>query len=169
MDIKLNRILGLLKKDTEEEPDRTTFEGDSLIINCRGCDYRPEPASRECLICMVDNLCRHGDAKRIVLRTGMDMEISGRSGEALRKIASLKRWSIPEPSKERSCRNCSTSRTIIMTDLWDTFPDLDFDAASSALMAIPQQEECAKCFRSSDRAIIQLKRDIDRVIADLSK
>ena len=145
------------------ESQKLTEEGDALIIDCRSCTYAPEPGSSECFRCMVDSMSCSGGSSRIILRAGKDIEVSGRSGDTIRKLASLKRWSIPIQECARECRRCDLSRKVIISSLWEEFPNMDFGSAMESLDTTGRNEGCSVCLRSTRRALEQLQSDIDSV------
>ena len=160
----VDRILGSVRKRTENEAEHT-FEGDALVIKCMDCGYRPDPGSLECFRCMVSRMYGSGGVQRVILRTGMDTEISGRSGQALRRISSLRRWSDPIGMPDRRCRSCPRSRTAVMDGLWGSFPELDFEGAKGALSEEGADERCARCVSSTMRALVQAEAEMDSIRA----
>jgi hypothetical protein len=114
------------------------------------------------------NMSELGGADKIILRTGRDLEISGRTAMALRNLASLRRWSIPSEKDPRQCRRCNCSRSVVMVDLWDTFPEMQFSDTYTRLDQDGRNDECHNCLRSSINAVEQLESDIDRIARNLS-
>jgi hypothetical protein len=156
------RILGSVRKRSENEVEHT-FEGDALIIRCMDCRYRPDPGSLECFRCMVSRMYGSGGAQRVILRTGMDTEISGKSGQALRRISSLRRWSDPIGVPDRRCRSCPRSRTIVMGGLWESFPEMDFEGTRGHLAEEGTDDRCTRCIASTRRALEQVEAEIDGI------
>ncbi len=157
-------ISGLLHRAAPRNGSRECkIERNSLIIDCNGCQFVPQPGSKECLRCMVDCMSSAGSAERVILRTGMDMEVSGRSGEVIRRIASMKRWSTPPSKTARGCSRCETSRSIIIRDLWESFPGMDFSESKSGLTTDGHDDRCSRCVQSSLRAVDQLESDLDAI------
>jgi len=161
--MKDNLLRVLKRKSSEDDKDKVRLDSDALVIDCRSCGFAPEPASRECFRCMVDSMSCAGGTERIIMRTGKDIEVSGTSGEVIRRIASLKRWSIPMQDGNRECRRCDTSRKEVFSKLWENFPDLDFQSAMESLESGGDKEDCSMCLRSSRRALEQLRIDMDSV------
>ena len=158
----IERAIGKMDNDVAFIEDRT------MVVDCIGCGFAPQPTSEECLRCMVMNMSDLGGADKIVLRTGRDLEISGRTAMALRNLASLKKWSIPAQKDPYKCRRCNCSRSVVMTDLWDTFPQMEFSDAYTRLDQDGRTQECCDCMKSSIHALEQLETDIDRVARNLS-
>jgi hypothetical protein len=157
-------IVGLLRrKDPDKKPGRSMLDSDSLIICCKDCELEPLPGSVECLRCMVECMSSAGSANRIILRTGKDLEISGRSCDAVRQISSLRRWSVPLKESGKGCSRCNRSRKRIMEDLWASFPDLGYSAARSALSSEGMDERCSRCTSSSLKALDQMERDMESI------
>ncbi len=144
------------------------MDGNAMVIDCLGCGFTPEPASKECLRCMVNNMSELGGAERIILRTGKDIEISGKTTNVIRNISSLRRWSLPPENDAFRCKRCNVSRAVVMNDLWDEFPELPFADMMSRLDQEGQNEECSDCIRSSIIALEQLQSDIDRIVGNMS-
>ena len=149
----------LRKKDTA----MAHIEDEIMVINCLECGFTPEPGTRECMRCMVNNMSELGGTDRIILRTGRDLEISGNSGRIIRDISSLRRWSIPFNEEERQCRRCNCSRKEVMTDLWDGFPEMNFVEAYNRLDQDGRNQECSDCIRGSIRALEQLESDLESI------
>jgi len=101
--------------------------------------------------------------ERIILRTGKDIEISGRSGSTIRRIASIKRWSVPMVDNRFKCRKCARSRTAVMDRIWKAFPDLQFENVYRMLDTKPGEPDCSKCIRATRKAVEQIESDIESV------
>ncbi len=171
---KLNGALSGLKHGKraggpgEERPyvPEATVSGGSLMMNCSGCRYAPDPGTAECLKCMVSTMCSVGSSDRIVLRTGRDVEISGRSGKAVKDTASVMRWSRPQEEERGRCRVCELSRRKVMEEVWDSFPDDSVAAAEARLGGKrPSGKDCDMCVLRTRRALEQIDRGL-REIAD---
>lgn len=140
------------------------MDGDSLVIDCRGCELTPVPGSDECIRCMVERMCETGGAERVVLRTGLDTEISGRAGRVLKEVASLRRWSIPTGRPRGRCRSCPVSRAAVMGDVWRGFPQCDLEGRAADLLAmVPDREGCPGCVGSTVRAMRQLSEGLEGI------
>ncbi|MBE6528411.1 MAG: hypothetical protein E7Z64_04510 [Thermoplasmata archaeon] len=164
----VQKLKELLENLIGKESGRPTSEnGDTLVIECEGCRYNPEPCSKECLSCIVDEMSQTSGKTRTILRKGKDVEISGRSMNAIRSISLLKRWSVPVVQEQLRCRRCSRSRRSVMDNLWKGFPELDFDSAYADLDPDGTDERCSKCIRSSLKAVEQLECDIERIRSDI--
>ncbi len=142
---------------------KASYEGDALVIGCQSCRYNPDPGSDECLTCMVDSMSRMSGCERIILRTGKDIEISGKSGSTIRRIASIKRWSVPMTSNGFKCRKCGRSRAAVMDKVWKGFPEFHFDSVYETIDAKPTEPECSKCLRSTRKAVEQMEADLESV------
>ena len=162
----LKELLGMLSDRNSETA--ACNEGNALVILCKDCEYTPEPASRECLRCMVERMSELGGSDRIILRTGKDVEISGRSGNLIRNLSSLRRWSMPAESTGYRCRRCNCSRSSVMRDLWDEFPEMGFPDMKYRLNQEGLDGDCRECIRSSIIAVEQLQSDIDRIVSGMS-
>lgn len=158
----------LLGRDDAYVPD-VSVEGDSLVIDCRGCGYAPDPSSRECIACMVASMCRAGSAERVVLRTGRDTEVSGRAGRVLKDVASLRRWSIPVDAPPMRCRGCAASRKAVMEEAWASFPDPGTGGVGSPEIEPPERDGCAECAAATMRALEQLNEGLDEVKASMAE
>ncbi len=159
------KIRDVLEKDSDINAH---LDGNAMIIDCEGCGFAPEPGSKECLRCMVVNMSELSGTERIILRSGCDTEVSGRSADVVRRISSLKRWSIPLESGERKCRRCMHSRRAMMMNLWDGFPEMDFERAESVLEMKLVKEECSRCHEMSQRALYQLRSDMERLVSEMA-
>ena len=153
------------KKNTEI----AQMDGDTMIINCLDCGFTPEPGTKECFRCMVNNMSELGGSDRIILRAGKDMEISGRSGYLIRDIASMRRWSIPLDNGKGKCRKCVCSRKEVMLNLWDSFPEMEFTHAYSTLDQDGHSDGCDNCIKASIRAVEQLEEDMERLRQSLAR
>ena len=143
-----------------EPPGR--IDGDALIIDCRECRYVPVPGSNECMRCMVSTMCTCGSAARIILRTGKDTEVSGRSGAALRELASLKRWALPSKPDRVRCSKCPMSRRTAVELAWSEFPQPGIQKALSELEGpVPERPGCDECVKQTRRSLEQLGRRME--------
>lgn len=148
-------IRGLFGGTADKDPP-AELSGDLLVIDCRGCAYAPVPGSNECLRCMVRSMCGAGSADRVVLRTGRDIEISGRAGRAVKEAASAMRWSIPIAKPKGRCRMCPASRDSVVRAAWDRFPDGPDGTVRAMLTDIPDREGCAECVSGTARVLDQI-------------
>ncbi|MBE6520683.1 MAG: hypothetical protein E7Z68_06170 [Thermoplasmata archaeon] len=152
--------------DRKPEPPPAALSGGALIINCSRCMYAPDPGTAECIRCMVATMCSVGSTDRIVLRTGKDMEISGRSGKIVKDTASVMRWSFPQEEEKGRCRMCELSRKKVMDDVWDSFPKDTIVSAEARLQGKhPQGKDCDMCILRTRRALEQ----IDLGLKDISE
>ena len=152
--------------DGKDDADPEAYmEGDALVIDCRGCTLLPVPGSDECIRCMVDSMCRTGNASRVILRTGRDTEVSGGSGKAVREAASLKRWALPPKEPRGRCSRCRLSRKVLVETAWSEFPRkgtymaLSFDDSD-----VPAGEGCSECVRRTRRVLEQMDRRMDSLL-----
>ena len=147
----------------KDDDDGAHIEGDVLIIPCVDCDFAPEPGSKECFRCMVSSMTECGGADRIILRAGIDIEVSGESGKIVRSIASLRRWSSPISEAGRRCRRCSRHRGIVIERLWEGFPDLGFEEAYGELHNGMIDGECENCVRSTMKTLQHIESEIGSI------
>ena len=73
----MKQIFGQLFDDRGRRDDQSpavSRDGDSLLIDCRGCGFVPQPESREYIRCMTFAMAEAGGSDRVVLRTGRDVE-----------------------------------------------------------------------------------------------
>ena len=161
-------FLRVLTKDGEEV--RWSRQGDALTIDCRGCGLTPLPGSEECIRCMVGSMCEAGGARRIVLRTGMDVEVSGAAAEAVREIASLRRWSTSGQRTAARCRSCPMSRDRVMTAVWNGFPrNAVFEGRKALDGQHPGRDGCEECVKRTTRALDQVEAWIWRVVSEMGE
>lgn len=160
--------LDLLIRREDEEPPSAEIMGDALIIDCRRCRLAPVPGTSECISCMVASMCRAGSADRVVLRTGRDMEISGKAGRILKEAASLRRWSIPAEALPARCRGCAVSRHEVMSRAWDRFPDpVEPSVKASLVRDVPARDGCAECASGTMKALEQMERGVGSLTASM--
>ncbi len=163
----LNGLEGLLR-ESPHGPE-VEFEGGALVIDCRGCDYTPVPGSDECIRCMVEAMRSEGGCDRIVLRTGKDIEVSGRAGEAIRETASIKRWSYSREKLPIRCRSCHVSRDSVMNAAWSVFPAGAVSEGHRILASDPPGKEgCEECIGRTSAALDQMEIGISKVIGMMS-
>ncbi len=162
----VNNLKELLEKvfGKEDEPI-SHIDGDALIIECDRCEFMPEPGSRECFRCMVEEMSSTGSADRIIMRTGVDVEISGRSGGIVRSIANLHRWSSPLTEPEKKCKRCDKQRDLVMAELWKSFPDMRYDCAYETLNPNGCDVDCSMCIRSTLKVVQQIESDMNAIKA----
>ncbi len=161
MDFK-EGIRGLLGDTADKDPP-SELSGDLLVIDCRGCAYAPVPGSNECLRCMVRCMCDAGSADRVVLRTGRDIEISGKAGRLVKDAASAMRWSIPIAKPKGRCRMCPASRDAVVRAAWERFPDAPDGSVRAMLSDIPDRDGCAECAAGTARILDQIGDGIARM------
>lgn len=164
MDGRIRDLLtGILGE--RERSVRSYMEGGSFVIDCRGCQLTPLPGSEECIGCIVREMSVNGTSDRIVLRTGRDTEISGRSGRCLRDMAGLMRWSMPRESPKGRCSGCDASRYRVMERAWATFPKDGIGFAREMLgNGGHDTDQCRSCRESTARALDLLEERIGEII-----
>ncbi|WII07408.1 hypothetical protein PED39_07400 [Methanomassiliicoccales archaeon LGM-RCC1] len=160
----MNRFFNEMKdKKTKKKEEPCSIIRDSLIIDCSKCELVPEAGSNECFRCMVDRMSRYGSADRIILRTGRDLEVSGRSSAVIKNISSLKRWTTSGEMMDRACRKCSQNRLAVMNVVWKDFPCMEFTKAKQMLTLSDADDKCSRCMRASVAAIEQLEEDMHAI------
>ncbi len=160
MDIDFKRIL--MGSPDDDGCVEIHFEGNALIIECSGCEYLPEPGSKECMRCMVDRMSESGGADRIILRTGRDLEISGESGQTIRRLASIKRSSCSIVHNKGRCKRCPSQRNKVMETAWKDFPYPNYYGAKE-LLEDSDDEVCSRCIASTERALSQMESDMEDI------
>ena len=162
MDLRIDHVLG---KRPTAEPSAEIVDG-APVIDCRGCGIAPDPGTPECIGCMVSRMCEKGGSDRIVLRTGKDTEVSGKSGRILKETSSVMRWSVPHEEPKGRCRMCENSRVRIMDVVWGSFPG---DGVSEARAMIAGRQDgnaqCDMCIMRTTRALDQIERGLSSVTA----
>ena len=139
---------------------------DTLCIDCRGCAQIPDVKSPDCIRCMVHNISQYGNAERIRMRTGRDLEISGVATELLCDLAFVDRSSqvVGRSENNRSCSNCDYSCEKIFDLAWQGFPDPYFEAARGRLLEFrPVERECATCIQKTYRALDQSELGLNNI------
>lgn len=159
----IDGILGRAGRDEDGPPVHT--EGDALVIDCRGCDVAPVPGSDECIGCMVGCASSAAGTERIILRTGRDTEISGMAGEAIRRAASMRRWSTAEERMPMCCRSCGSSRREVMDAVWSAFPR---GAVAEGRMVLnrehPDRDGCDGCLARTSAALDRIESELAELI-----
>lgn len=158
----IRRLFGGRK--TEES--YASVEGDTLSIDCRNCMCVPEIRSAECIRCIVSAISEHGNAERIRLRTGRDLEISGPSAEILCELAFVDRSAntMNSSSGRRGCANCQFSCRNVFNVAWQGFPDPYFEAAREMLLSFrAEDQECASCMQRTYRALDQAELGLKNI------
>ncbi len=164
MDIDFKQILlGTAERERDVEHH---FEGNALIIDCIGCRYSPEPGSKECMKCMVERMSDSGGADRIILRTGKDLEISGESGQTIRRLANMRRGSFSVVRNKGRCRRCPSQRNKVMDFAWKDFPYPNYYGARE-LLDDSDDEMCSRCIASTERAISQMESEMEEIRREL--
>jgi hypothetical protein len=161
--IEILRNLGSKKKI---DLSVTIEDNDTLTIDCRKCLHVPEIRSSDCIRCMVGCISSHGNAERIRLRTGKDMEISGQTANILCELALLDRSvkSADVSVRAHSCNVCDYSRVNVINVAWQGFPDPYFEAARELLMKFRAEDrECANCLKKTYRALDQAELGLKNI------
>ena len=167
MDRKIGLFEGIGRREDTVRGER---QGDALVIDCRSCRLVPVPGSDECIRCMVGSMCEAGGARRIVLRTGMDVEVSGAAAEAVREIASLRRWSTSGQRTAARCRSCPMSRDRVMTAVWNGFPrNAVFEGRKALKDGHPGRSGCSECVMRTSRALDQMETGIRKVVSEMGE
>lgn len=146
---------------------------DVLSINCRSCGNIPDPASTECIRCIVSEIKSKGCSSRIRLRTGNDIEISGSAAEMLCEFSSVDSLSSTvKAGGKRKCKSCKYSPDKILNFARAAFPVPDFAGARGKLMSFrPADEICGICIQRTYRALDQAELSMSELsgkIASLS-
>lgn len=164
MELDIRRLVGV----TERSETRFRMDDGTLVILCTKCTYTPVPGSDECIGCMVDSMAEHGSSDRIILRTGKDIEVSGRSCRVLREVASLKRWSMQTRPLKNRCSRCPVSRNNVMSAVWTEFPRNCIEAGRAMLTDHESTgEECIVCRDNTERALEHLEHGLDRIMGSM--
>ncbi|MBO4797283.1 MAG: hypothetical protein J5494_00680, partial [Candidatus Methanomethylophilaceae archaeon] len=151
-------------------PPAAAVKDRSLIINCSGCRFLPDPCTAECIRCMVSSMCRAGSADKVVLRTGRDTEISGYSGKTIKDAASVMRWSVSQEDLRGKCKTCDFSRRRIMDIVWNSFPaDTVSEARTRLSGKTPQGKECEICVLRTRRALEQIESGLEAIIDSMAE
>lgn len=166
MDSKLKTMF----RPKDSDGPRAEMTDGVLIIDCRGCGISPDPGTPECIRCMVSFMCEKGGTDRVVLRTGKDTEVSGKSGKILKETSSVMRWSVPYDELKGRCRVCEHSRKKIMDIVWGSFPG---DGVSEARIALGSHQEgniqCDMCVMRTRRALDQIDRGLAGVLEKMAE
>ena len=161
------------RKGTESRPSKApsaSVSDDALIINCSRCRFTPDPGTAECIGCMVRTMCATGSSDRIVLRTGKDIEISGRSGRMIKDTASVMRWSLPQEPPKGRCSMCDLYKGKVVGAVWDRFPSDGLGAAHATLQGKrPPGKECEGCIQRTRRALEQIENGIAEIDERMSR
>lgn len=143
-------------RDKKKE-NRSVMDCDVLSINCRSCGNIPNPASSECIKCIVTEVKSKGCSSRIRLRTGNDIEISGPAAEMLCELSFVDGLSSSVKTvKGRKCKGCNYSPEKILGVARAAFPVPDFAGARGRLMSFRSADEiCGICIQRTYRTLDQ--------------
>lgn len=157
-------------RDKKSE-DRSAMDCDVLSINCRSCGNIPDPATPECMKCIVTEIKSKGCSSRIRLRTGNDIEISGPAAEMLCELSFADNLSSPVKNVGgRKCRSCNYAPEKILNVARAAFPIPDFAGARGRLMSFrPGNEICGICvqrtYRTLDQAELSMSELSGKIIS----
>ncbi|MDR1690532.1 MAG: hypothetical protein LBR42_01640 [Candidatus Methanoplasma sp.] len=158
---------------SKKGPDHAGSElaDDVLCIDCKRCSTVPDVRSVNCLGCMMHHISQHGNAGRIRLRTGRDLELSGPAAEIICEMAALHGTMDSEFSGtgKRSCGDCMNSRSKIMGMIRSGFPEPNFDSARGRLASFrPSENECNSCIQRTYRALDQTELGLNNLKKKIS-
>jgi hypothetical protein len=141
----------------KKKTNRIVADGDMISIDCRGCGKIPDPGSSECISCIVKGISENGCASGIRLRTGKDMEISGKGAELFCELALIYRSGRSAVAEEKGrCRTCKYSCRKISELAWEKFPEPDFAGARGLLMTSKASgKPCGVCIQKTYRILDQ--------------
>lgn len=158
-------------KDRGKKKEKgSVMDRDVLGINCRDCGRVPDPASAECIRCIVAEIRTHGCASRIRLRTGSDIEISGPAAEMLCELSFVDGLSSSiKTGGKRKCRSCNYSPEKILGIARESFPVPDFGGARGRLMSFrPTDELCGICVQRTYRSLDQAELSMSELSEKIS-
>lgn len=153
------------KRSIKKRAVTSEIDGDMLKIDCRSCGNIPDTGNIDCIRCIVSKISENGCAARIRLRTGRDLEISGRAAEILCELSFIDRSaSSIEGNKSHKCRSCRYSCDKIVGIAWDSFPTPDFSGARGKLMSFRTTSNvCDVCIQRTYRALDQAELSISEI------
>lgn len=154
----------------KREEAGSVIDRDVLSIVCRNCIQIPDPASAECIRCMVTEIKTQGCVSKIRLRTGRDIEISGSAAEALCELSLVDCLSSSiKTGGKRKCKSCNYSPERILRIAQESFPVPDFGRARSQLMSFRTEDEiCGICIQRTYRTLDQAELSMSKLSKKVS-
>ncbi len=157
------RVGGLFA--AKDDGVRAGLDGDTLMIDCNGCSHQPDLCSAVCIRCAVARISALGNADRIRLRAGRDLEVSGAAAEVLCDLASLDR--LVRDARGRTgirCGGCEYAGRRIIGEAWEGFPEPCFAGARERLMRFRAEDRrCAGCIQRTYRLLDQAERGLENI------
>lgn len=144
---------------------RAELDGDTLCIDCGGCGQVPDIRSGECVRCVVGRISALGNADRIRLRAGRDLEVFGDAAEVLCDLASLDRLVRGAASSTGlRCGACEHSCKRIVEEVWEDFPEPRFGGVRGRLMGFRAEDRrCVDCIQATYRLLDQAEIGLEEI------
>lgn len=126
-----------LKKRNELPVTRNT----EMHIDCRGCG-EPNIGETRCVRCISESIVRFGEPERIILRSGVETELTDETVELLRKITdAFSRTSVGR--KGRRCSGCVLSSASLEDEKWEELSTENIDDIIASLGKVFLK--CSQC------------------------
>ncbi len=158
-------ILNLGRKDADAEAPGTSERHPSgaVVIRCRGCSRRPSATDQACIRCMAAAVSLQGDADRIRMSGGKDVEVTGRTAQAVCLMSLLLSSPVEDPDRPK-CSDCPRRPSMVLEAAMQDFPEPSFQRARVLALKRPDDEpECTACLQMSSSILTASEEVMDRI------
>ena len=158
-------ILNMGRKETDADVPGTSERHPSgaVVVHCRGCDRKPSVTDQTCIRCMVAAVSLQGDADRIRMSGGRDVEVTGRTARTVCLMSRLLSSPVEDPDRPK-CSDCPRRPTLVLDAAMQDFPEPSFQRARVLTLKRPDDEpECAACVQMSSSIITASEEVMDRI------
>ncbi len=145
------------------EPFRREYG--NIHFDCVPCGHEPDMGTRECVRCVTEGIMSKGEPERIILHGNSDHEYRSGSLRILIMIAEAGGMirNFRNGAEGKRCRSCKANPSVIMGEVWSSFPEPDMDSVRSLInVHEPSGKDCEDClvntYHSLDRTDHALRR-----------
>ncbi len=157
--------ISFLRKEADGNVPGTASRDPSgaLVVDCRGCARKPSVCEQACLRCMAGAVSLEGDSDRIRLSAGRDVEVTGRTAEAVCLMSRLLSSPVEDPGRP-GCADCPRRPTVVLDAAMQDFPEPSFSRARAMVVKHPDDEpECSACMQMTASILTVSEDTMDRI------
>lgn len=168
--MNIKACFGRGKEDDETDLPGTASRNSAgvLCISCTGCERSPDVCEPYCIRCISCAVASEGAGDRIRMTAGKDTEVTGPAAELVCRLSALMTMPVTDPRDPR-CTDCTSRPTVVMSSIWDTFPEPAFATARSSVRVAPTDDpECVACMQRTMVMVDSSEKAMDEIRATAS-
>ena len=157
-----------LKGIFKEKGPEVVLDTYDTMVDCRGCENRPNISSIACLRCCSEKLSDR-DFDDMTFRSAEDIQFRGDSAKIIRRLVTIVPGSCSTLKDEKRCRDCPLSRHAMMERMWSNLSVEGIESVATSIDSITIDcKSFDQCKAGARTSLDVMRDDLSSLVEEMS-